>query len=305
MTFQQLHYILEIYRTGSITRAAENLFVTRPGVSLSLRNLEAELGYPIFVRTQNGLTPSPQGERVLEYASRICETQRLITNIGHDKRSRIEIVASRYAPVLNATVRLLEEYRDRKDISFTFKESTTDTYQKLAFFELEAVVTTRFENNNQRFEDQLVRRSLAWKELRRIPVVIVIGPGHRLYGKKDLCPRDFDDELLLETPTRALSKCSFLNDHIRIDTQRAICTNQNDLRNELLKRGIVYSIRRMPSEDTIRRQGFRCIPLPGVYQRLIAVTNPLRPPAPEAQRFLDLVEEELAIYKDPTLTPEG
>lgn len=303
MTFQQLHYILEIYRTGSITRAAENLFVTRPGVSLSLRNLEAELGYPIFVRTQQGLKPSPQGELVLEYASRICETQRLISNIGQEKRSRIELVSSNYPPVRAAALRLLEENRDRCDISFSFKDYGAETYRKLAFFELDAVVTTHFENRNEIVEEQLVRRSLSWKELHRIPVVIVIGPGHRLYHEKHLKPRDFDNETLLETPSRALSRCDFLREHIRIDSRRAVSTSQKSLHKEIIAKGLAYSIRRMPSEESIRDYGFRCIPLEGVYQRLLCATNPLRPLAPETQRFLELVEESVANYKDPV--PNG
>ena len=212
MTFQQLHYILEVYRTGSISRAAENLFVTRPGVSLSLRNLEAELGYPIFVRTQNGLIPSPQGELVLEYASRICETQDLINGIGQNRRNRIEIASVEYAPVQNAALRLLQENRHRRDVSFSFKSSYSDPFKKLAFFELDAVVSKRFATQNASVEEQLTRRNLAWKELHQIPVVIVIGPGHRLYREKVLQPKDFDHDVLLETPTSALGRCGFLRD---------------------------------------------------------------------------------------------
>ena len=302
MTFQQLHYILEVYRTGSISRASENLFVTRPGVSLSLRNLEAELGYPIFVRTQNGLIPSPQGELVLEYASRICETQDLINGIGQNRRNRIEIASVEYAPVQNAALRLLRENRHRRDVSFSFKSSYSDPFKKLAFFELDAVVSKRFATQNASVEEQLTRRNLAWKELHQIPVVIVIGPGHRLYREKVLQPRDFDHDVLLETPTSALGRCSFLRDQIQLDSEHAIVTNHASLKNEMLAQGLGFSIQKMPSAETIRRYGFRCIPLEGVYQRLIVATNPMRPQRPEITRFLELLDEEIAKYQDPIPT---
>lgn len=303
MTFQQLNYILEIRRTGSVSKTAENLFVTRPSVSLCLRNLEAELGYPIFVRTQQGLVPSMQGELVLEYASRICETQRLITNIGQDRRSRIEIATVSYKPARQAVVRLLQENAGRKDIAFSFKTGYKDVYQKLAFFELDAVITTRFEIYNESDEAQMMRRNLNWRELHRIPVVICIGPGHRLYYEKKLKPHDFDNETLLETPTGALSRCSFLREHIKLDSQRAIITDQSALKYELIAKGLGFSIQRMPSQQIIRQYGFRCIPLEGVYQRLLCVTNPLRPLAPEAQRYLEILEEEVQNYKD--VIPDG
>lgn len=299
MTFQQLNYILEIHRTRSISKAAENLFVTRPGVSLSLRNLETELGYPIFVRTQNGLVPSPRGELVLEYASRICETQELINGIGKARKARIEVSAVPYAPVQAAILQLLEEYRCRKDIAFSFKNNYTDPYRKLAFFELDAVISARFETYNETMNEQMIRRKLAWKELRRIPVVIVIGPGHRLYGEKVLCPRDFDNEVLLETPGMNLSKCTFLREHIQLDASRAIVTDHNTLKNEMLKQGLGFSIQRMPAEETVARYCFRCIPIDGVFQRLLAVTNPLRPLRPEVERFLEILEQELSTYIDP------
>ena len=301
MTFGQLQYILEIYRTGSVSKAAENLFVTRPGVSLSLRNLEAELGYPIFVRTQQGLIPSPQGELVLEYASRICETRDLINEIGKARKARMEVSYVPYTPVQTAILRFLKENRDRRDIAFSFKTSYTDPLKKLAFFELDAVVSARFETYNETMNERMTQRNLVWKELRKIPVVIVIGPGHRLYSKKELCPRDFDQEVLLETPGMNLSKCAFLKEHIRLDPTHAIVTNNSSLKNEMLAQGLGFTIQKMPSERSISRYGFRCIPIEGVFQRLLVATNPMRPLRPEAERFLEILEQEISVYQDPVV----
>lgn len=299
MTFGQLQYILEIYRTGSVSKAAENLFVTRPGVSLSLRNLETELGYPIFVRTQQGLVPSPQGELVLEYASRICETRDLINEIGKGRKTRMEVAYVPYTPVQTAILRFLKEHRDHRDVAFSFKTSYTDPLKKLAFFELDAVVSARFETYNETMNERMTRRNLVWKELRKIPVAIVIGPEHRLYSKKELCPRDFDQEVLLETPGMNLSKCTFLKEHIRLDPTHAIVTNNSSLKNEMLAQGLGFTIQKMPSERSISRYGFRCIPIEGVFQRLLVATNPMRPLRPEAERFLQILEEEVDLYVDP------
>ncbi len=78
MTVLQLQYILEVNRTRFITKAARNLFVAPSSVSTAIAALEAELGYPIFVRDRKGVQPTQQGLWVLTHASSICEHHRLI-----------------------------------------------------------------------------------------------------------------------------------------------------------------------------------------------------------------------------------
>jgi DNA-binding transcriptional LysR family regulator len=56
---------LEIHRTGSVTQAAKNLFVTQSSVSIALSALEKELGFPIFIRSKKGLTPTPRGATII------------------------------------------------------------------------------------------------------------------------------------------------------------------------------------------------------------------------------------------------
>lgn len=40
MTIQQLQYVLEVSRTGSISKAARNLFLSQPNISNSIKNLK-------------------------------------------------------------------------------------------------------------------------------------------------------------------------------------------------------------------------------------------------------------------------
>lgn len=50
MTHQQLKYIITIAECGSITSAAQKLFITQPSLSKSIADLEAEMGITIFYR---------------------------------------------------------------------------------------------------------------------------------------------------------------------------------------------------------------------------------------------------------------
>jgi DNA-binding transcriptional LysR family regulator len=59
---------LEIVRTRSFVRAAEQLNVSQTTVSARVRVLEERLGRPVFVRNKNGASLTPAGEQFLRYA---------------------------------------------------------------------------------------------------------------------------------------------------------------------------------------------------------------------------------------------
>lgn len=71
MNFTHLKYALEIAKTGSLNKAAENLFMGQPNLSRALKELEGSLGIIIFERSAKGMVPTPEGERFLAYANSI------------------------------------------------------------------------------------------------------------------------------------------------------------------------------------------------------------------------------------------
>lgn len=72
MTLTQLRYLCEIVRQGlHLSRAAESLHTSQPGVSKQIRMLESELGCVIFKRQRNRLLDLTQaGQDVHHYAQR-------------------------------------------------------------------------------------------------------------------------------------------------------------------------------------------------------------------------------------------
>ena len=91
MTFQQLEYILEIRRTGSISQTAKNFYVSQASISRAVNALERELGVQIFHRSWNGVLPTQQGIAVLEEANRICESLRRMSGGRKVERREVRI----------------------------------------------------------------------------------------------------------------------------------------------------------------------------------------------------------------------
>ncbi len=71
MNTQHFKYALEVEKTGSITQAAENLFMGQPNLSKSIKELEDTLGIVIFKRTSRGVVPTDKGQEFLRYAKNI------------------------------------------------------------------------------------------------------------------------------------------------------------------------------------------------------------------------------------------
>lgn len=71
MDFKELNYILCIAKNQSISKAANELYISQPSLSKFLKKIESEIGTQLFHHINNQFTPTYVGERYLEYANRI------------------------------------------------------------------------------------------------------------------------------------------------------------------------------------------------------------------------------------------
>lgn len=65
MRINQLRQILEIEKCRSISQAARNLYISQPSLSIVLNDFEKEIGVQLFTRSNTGIRPTPDGERLL------------------------------------------------------------------------------------------------------------------------------------------------------------------------------------------------------------------------------------------------
>jgi len=87
MNIQHLRYALEVAKTGSITQAAENLYMGQPNLSKAIRELENALHIRLFRRSSRGVIPTPEGEEFLQYARGIIAQVDKVESIYRPDRS--------------------------------------------------------------------------------------------------------------------------------------------------------------------------------------------------------------------------
>ena len=78
MRMEQLKYIAEIAKTGTISGAAKNLYVSQQAVSSSMKQLEEELGVELLVRGASGVTFTTIGHEVAEFARQTMQQHDLL-----------------------------------------------------------------------------------------------------------------------------------------------------------------------------------------------------------------------------------
>jgi LysR family cys regulon transcriptional activator len=116
MTLKQLRYLCEIVHRGlHLSRAAEALHTSQPGVSAQLQLLERELGLVIFNRKRNrllGLTPA--GEEVHRYAQRTLQEAENIRSVSHEFGNELTgnlIIATTHTQARYALPSVIRKFR--------------------------------------------------------------------------------------------------------------------------------------------------------------------------------------------------
>ncbi len=71
MKIEQLEFLIEVVKAGSINAASKKIFISQQSLNQSLRNLEDELGFQVLNRTKKGVTLTTQGVIVYNAAQAI------------------------------------------------------------------------------------------------------------------------------------------------------------------------------------------------------------------------------------------
>ncbi|WP_221794008.1 LysR family transcriptional regulator [Oceanobacter mangrovi] len=113
-----LKQLAVVVKQGSISAAAEQLFITQPTLTRALQQLEQRVGAPLLKRTRYGVTPTDIGARLAQIGERIlAETEQGDEVIrqwhsGYDNQFAIGIDPLwEYATVADMTRRLLDQKR--------------------------------------------------------------------------------------------------------------------------------------------------------------------------------------------------
>ena len=129
MTLQQLKYIITVAETGTITEAANKLYISQPSLTNAIHELEKEMNIIIFNRTNKGISLSKEGEDFLGYARQVLEQAAILEDKykgSNGGQKQFCISTQHYSFAVNAFVDLIKKY-GQDEYDFSIRE--TQTYE--------------------------------------------------------------------------------------------------------------------------------------------------------------------------------
>ena len=185
MTLAQLRYAITISETKSLNEAAKTLFMSQPSLSSSLKALETELGFDIFIRTKSGVTLTDRGTEFIGYAKTVMDQYNLLEArfvSGVELKKKFSVAMQHYSFAVKAFVELVKQYGMDE---YEFEVNETQTYDvidsvKTQKSELGILYLDSF--NSQVLKKILSEAGLSFIRLFDCQIYAFLYKGHPLAG---------------------------------------------------------------------------------------------------------------------------
>lgn len=128
MNLSYLKYAVEVEKTGSITKAAQNFYMNQPHLSKIIRELERDLGCPIFDRTSRGMVPTKRGEEFLRYAKAILVQEEQIEALCQQDAGRtltVSLAAPRASYISYGFASFMRQMTDYPTMKVDYRETNS------------------------------------------------------------------------------------------------------------------------------------------------------------------------------------
>jgi len=195
MNIQQLRYVVAIATSGTFREAAEKMYVSQPSLSISVRDLEKELGFKIFRRTSSGTFLTRRGMEFYEKAQELVKGFDVFQNqYANPEEEKDEFsIASQHYDFLPPTITAFSErYPDYK--SFRIFESTTvQILDEVAQGHSEIGIIYLNNQNQKGIMQRVEKLGLEVIELIPFHTHIYLREGHPLAEKEELVMEDLAD----------------------------------------------------------------------------------------------------------------
>lgn len=192
-----LKYVLEVEKSGSISQAAQNLFMAQPNLSKAIKDLEGELGYPIFIRNSSGVTVTEKGAEFIYHAKKMMEQVAEIEKLSRrtdvpSKQFKLSIPRGSY--IANGFTAFVAGLQIDHGIDITINETNAlQTITNVADRGYNMGIIRYQVSDEEVFKSRLKNHKLEHETIWEFEYVLVMSKGHPLAKKEIICVEDLQD----------------------------------------------------------------------------------------------------------------
>ena len=191
MTLQQLKYAVTAADKGTMSEAANSLFIAQPSLTNSIKELEKELGITIFHRTNKGIIISNEGNEFLGYARQVLQQMNMLEEKYIDNGSHKQIFSvstQHYSFAVSAFVDLIRTFGN-KNYDFTLRETETyEIIEDVSNFRSEVGILYLSDENESVISRIIEKNGLKFDELFTARPHVFISSHHPLACREVILP---------------------------------------------------------------------------------------------------------------------
>lgn len=190
MNIQYLKYVVEVDKTGSINKAAKNLYMGQPNLSAAIKELEKDLGISIFYRSKKGVFPTKEGEKFLSYAKNIISEINKLEALYVSKVNspiHFSIAACRATYITMAVSNFINNLKNKKEMTVNFNETNSiNVIHEVANGNAEIGII-RCQNIHENFFVSLLKsKNLIFEPLWEFKMLLTFSENHSLASTKKI-----------------------------------------------------------------------------------------------------------------------
>ena len=229
MNILHLKYAVEVANAGSISKAAEALYMNQPNLSRAVKELEDSLGITIFDRTAKGMLVTPDGREFLGYAKKILkqidEVEAIYTKERIEKQ-RFSVAAPRAAYIAEAVANFTAKIDRSQRYEIFYKETdSTHVIKNLLHSDYKLGIVRYADGYDKYFKEMLEEKNLTYELISEFRYVVLMSAEHPLAKKENISFSDLSEftEITRANPSfLSLPMSAIKKEELPDDTEKRI-----------------------------------------------------------------------------------
>lgn len=193
MNILHLKYAVETAKAGSLSKAAEALYMNQPNLSRAIKDLETSLGITIFDRSSKGIGVTPEGEEFLGYARKILQQideVEAIYKSGVAARQRFSISVPRSSYISEAFAQFSKELTGERAEIFYKETNAMRVIRNILSSDYKLGILRYAVNYDKYFKEMLDEKGLTGELVTEFRYVLVMNRQHPLAQKETIAMAD-------------------------------------------------------------------------------------------------------------------
>ncbi len=196
MNYTHLNNALVVLQTKSISKAAQQLLIAQPNLSRELKDLESEIGFPLFIRSNTGVVPTAKGEEFLMQAKSLLSELNALEERFKSKQefSNLSIAIPHCPTLSNLCLGYLNKLQDAKRLSINLKEShDLNLINEVSSNALQLAIVRVEESSLNHTLKQIISSNLKYQILNKQSNIVLLATHHPLANEKQIYLKDLKE----------------------------------------------------------------------------------------------------------------